>query len=189
MNCVRFKTCGIIYSYSNKGDYMDKYTENIKRKLLENNIIFNDKEYLKIKTQIDDAVHLKDIELYNKLINDLLDKLKEKKESAFLETLAGISLVFFTDYRTELILNLLGWILIMFGIINIFWNNSKEKKNQQIEILKVNPAKSSDLVKDVETKEKLTLKEKLQDLENLKDENIITIEEYKLKRKLIIDND
>lgn len=171
---------------------MDKYTESIKIKLLEKDIILNEKAYLKIKQHIDSAVKNQNINEYNKHLKILLEKSKGDLESPFLYLLVGILMVFYFDYRSDLIFNIIGWFLIVFGIFFYLYNANVSKKNAYINLIMVNPANFSGLEKDLEnfTKSKImnqSLVERLEEIENLKINQIITEEEYEVKRKQIIE--
>ena len=107
---------------------MDKYTESIKIKLLEKDIILNEKAYLKINQHIDSAVKNQNINEYNKHLKILLEKSKGDLESPFLYLLGGILMVFYFDYRSDLIFNIIGWVLIVFGIFFYLYNANVSKK-------------------------------------------------------------
>ncbi len=179
---------------------MDRYTEKIKMRLLEQKVAFNEKLYFEKKQDIDTAINNLDTDDYNTLIKDILDKSKRVQSASLFDVvsniLIGIVLIFIFDYRTALFFNIVGWVLILYGILQGSIRSDTSKYNSKIDVLMTDPANFSGLKKELHKnldnlKKSQTgvqsLQEKLQEIIKLLEKGIITEEEYKEKRKQIIE--
>ena len=177
---------------------MDKYTSIIAEKIrfIHNGVYIDLNTYYKEKQyQVRKSIDLLDSKEYSNIIKSILIKLKRKPSSVYFFTIMiGIFIVFMYDYQNDLFLNALGWINILGSIFGFYVNNKINKVNLLIDNIMYDPAEYVNFEKEFKkasnsTSESRLLKDKLFELKSLRDDNILTEEEYELKRKKIIEED